>query len=511
MSLTSLLMRTVGVSFNAYVTRTLGAEGTGLFTLVMSVYTLAVTFAASGVNLAATRMTAEAMSRGSVRPVMKMCVKYSLTTGGTAGVLLFVLSGVIGEAWLADSDTVLSLRVLSVSLPFIALSSALSGYFNAVRRVAKNALSQISEQFFKITLTSLALARLVPFGRKYACAAVVGGACIAEALSCVVAGVMYFFDIKKNYPKKGEQKLKRHESGSITGELLGITIPVALTAYVRSGLLTLEHILIPRGLRKNGSSYSASLASYGALSGMAFPVVLYPSAVLNAFSGLLIPELAEAKEKKDKITISKIAERMIRVALVFAVGCAGIMTCMSGELGSVVYSNDEASRFISVFAPLIPVMYLDMTVDAMLKGLGEQVYSMKVNIIDASLSVIFVWLLVPVCGINGYVITVFVCEAVNASLSVARLSRIIGFKLKIRYFLLPTAAIIGSLAFVCTVRRMVFPDSYGIAALTVSIISASSVYLGLLFMMKCIRPEDFGFGSKKTVKPQYINDRRNAA
>ena len=41
----TLLMRTVAVAFNAFCVNKVGSEGMGLFSLVMSVYTFAVTFA----------------------------------------------------------------------------------------------------------------------------------------------------------------------------------------------------------------------------------------------------------------------------------------------------------------------------------------------------------------------------------------------------------------------------------------------------------------------------------
>ena len=65
LALSGILLRTVAVSFNAYVSGRIGAEGMGLFSLVMSVYGLAVTLAASGVNLASVRMTAEALAGGA--------------------------------------------------------------------------------------------------------------------------------------------------------------------------------------------------------------------------------------------------------------------------------------------------------------------------------------------------------------------------------------------------------------------------------------------------------------
>jgi len=55
---TSVLLRTVGVSFNIYISNKIGPSGMGLLTLIMSVYSFAVTFATSGINLATARLTA---------------------------------------------------------------------------------------------------------------------------------------------------------------------------------------------------------------------------------------------------------------------------------------------------------------------------------------------------------------------------------------------------------------------------------------------------------------------
>ena len=56
---TSLSLGAVGVLYNAWLARSLGTAGTGLFSLMMAVYRLMVTFACSGSGLAATRLVAE--------------------------------------------------------------------------------------------------------------------------------------------------------------------------------------------------------------------------------------------------------------------------------------------------------------------------------------------------------------------------------------------------------------------------------------------------------------------
>ena len=65
-----------------------------------------------------------------------------------------------------------------------------------------------------------------------------------------------------------------------------------------------------------------------------------------------------------------------------------------------------------------------MTIDGMLKGLDQQVSYMRYNIIDASICVIFVWLLVPVFAVKGYIIVIFMSEIINFALSFRRLTMV---------------------------------------------------------------------------------------
>ena len=85
LTFTSLIMRTVGVYYNLYLTDRLGADGMGLFTLTGSVYGLAVTLATSAVTLASTRLVSEAMGEsvdgkeresGRILAAMKVCIKH---------------------------------------------------------------------------------------------------------------------------------------------------------------------------------------------------------------------------------------------------------------------------------------------------------------------------------------------------------------------------------------------------------------------------------------------------
>ncbi|MFR3310741.1 MAG: polysaccharide biosynthesis C-terminal domain-containing protein, partial [Christensenellales bacterium] len=211
----------------------------------------------------------------------------------------------------------------------------------------------------------------------------------------------------------------------LTRRMLSISLPMALSSYMRSGLLTLEHMLIPSGLRRFGSGSEGALEQYGILHGMAFPVILYPQVLLASVSGLLVPEVSEEAARGNDGRIERIAHTVLRLTLAFSIGTAGVFLVFGRHLGELLYNNADSGRYILLLAPLIPVMYLDSAVDGILKGLGEQLYSMKVNILDSAMSIVLVIVLLPRFGTAGYILTVYITELVNGALSLIRLLHII--------------------------------------------------------------------------------------
>jgi stage V sporulation protein B len=378
---------------------------------------------------------------------MRRAVCYALFFGCLASLLLVCGAPVIGTRWLHDARTVSSLRLFSITLPLIAVSSALNGYFVAVRRVYKNALIQVGEQAVKISCTMYLLGFLMADGIETTCCALVLGGTIAEISSCLFSAMLYLFDRRARFPKG-----KRADAASEGRKLVGISLPIAFTAYLRSGLITLEHILIPQGLRNSGNSHSAALIAYGSIHSMALPVILYPAALISSFSGLLVPELAECRVQGGERRIRYMISRVWSLAMLFSIGVAGILICFSHEIGEALYPGTDTGAYIRMLAPLIPIMYIDTATDAMMKGLGEQVFSMNINIADALISVLLVWFLIPRMGIHGYIFTVYFSETFNTVFSITHLLSVSKTPVRLfKWVYKPLLSIIGA---TCAVRYL---------------------------------------------------------
>jgi stage V sporulation protein B len=323
---------------------------------------------------------------------------------------LYFGSDFIAQSWLGDVRTVHSIQLLAVSLPFLVMCSILHGYFTAVRRTYKSAVSLIFEQFTRITVTALALTLFFATDVESACLCVVAGGVIAEIISFLFCYILYRIDRRK-------LTRKANRPAKLNRRIFSIAIPVALSSYVRSGLLTVEHLLIPKGLLKYGYNSAQALAAYGVISGMVFPVIMFPSALLFPFGDLLIPELAGYFSSGAREKISRLTRKVFHITLIFSVGISTILWVCAEDLGQLLYSNADAAFYIKVLSPLVTVMYLDHLADGILKGIDQQNSVMAYNLLDSSLSVILVLTLVPAIGINGYVITIYITDFVIFSRS----------------------------------------------------------------------------------------------
>ena len=499
-ALASVLMRSLGVMFNAYITSKIGAEGMGLITLMGSVYGFAITLATSGINLAVVRLISSAYgdtpdknSYTSTGKIMKNAMSYALIFSLTASCLLLVSAKNIGLLLLKDERTVIPLKILAFTLPLIAISSIINGYFCGVRRVYKNVVSQFAEQGIKIASVS---ALLLVFSKdtEGGCIAVILGGAVAELGSLIISATLYFFDRKiHHYSKNMAQKtgyvtenpLQKHSFYDV----FTLAFPVAVSAYVRSALGTIEHLIIPMGLSKHGADAKGALASYGTLHGMVIPVIYFPCAILSAFASLLVPELSSAQASGNKRQIEYIASRVISVTLLFSLIISATLISLSYELGIFIYNSHEAGHYIKLLAPLVPIMYLDIVTDTMLKGLNEQLYSMRVNIADSLISIILLLTLLPTFGIRGYVTAVFITELFNTSMSVIRLSDVTGITAPIlKWVIKPLFSSIFSV-FLTNLIPTLFPFG-NLSSLIFKILFITLFYITLSRLIGAVSRED---------------------
>lgn len=377
-----------------------------------------------GINLATTRIVSEKMSynsKVSTNKLMYKCLQYSLFFGILACIFLSLLAPIISNTLLHNQVSASLFYIIAISLPFISISSALNGYFTALRKNGKNAIARVFEQLIKIISTSYLLSLFMPSGLEYACLCLVLGECISEICSCLFVFILYLLE-KRKYT------FKEYTTENYMKSIFNITLPVSITSYIRSGLSALKQLLIPLRLEKFGMSCNEAISNYGLINGMTMPVLMFPEVIINSFSVLLVPEFTYYYTKKNYERIRYIISKIFRITLVFSICIIGIFLFYSDNINLMVYNNLEISIYLKILCPLLLFMYLDSIVDNILKGLNEQLEVMKCNILDLFVSIFCIYVLLPIFGMHGYILVIFISELLNSGISIMQLKKLTNFK-----------------------------------------------------------------------------------
>jgi len=485
MTITAFILRGLGVFLRVYLSRKIGAEGMGLYQLILSVYMLAATFATAGVSTAAIQVVNDEMSKGTKQTVLKAFKKtlfICICWGIILAVLLYNLSEFIGKSWINDVRTIPSLKIAVFALPFMAATSCIKGYFIAYRRVSIPSEAQILEQIVRLALIFFIIDYFIPYGIDAACVAVIIGDVISESASCCYSYLAY----RKEKKRHGNEYLARTQKNApVFRKIIKTAGPIALNKYLNTILRTFENMLIPTSLSKFSTSREKALEQFGLLKGMAMPVLFFPSSLLTAFSTLLIPEMAEAKSLGQESTVKSIANKTFKISILISILIGGIFFIFAYELAELIYGNLEIGKIIKTLAPVVPFMYLETVVMGILQGLNQQIHSLKYNIFDSIVRISLIYAFVPTKGMDGFLLIMILSNITTSSLNIYRSLKVTNTKLDLRNWIISPL-----ISLTIAIIIMNFTLSKYIASTLIYVITGSImiivIYLILLFIFKAV-------------------------
>lgn len=472
----SLLMRIINIGYRSYLTQKIGAEGIGLYQLIFSIFMLAVTLSTSGISLAVTRLVTAAIitgRRSTIRSVVSRCFLFCLCCSLSISLLLFLGADFAAEILLGNAKAAPCLRILGFGLPFMSVCTCMKGYFLAVDESVSTSFSDLLEQVLGIGVVIYLFWHFAPQSIEAACFAAMLASTLGEIVSFLFSFLMYRRSLRKHTPKQKEKG-----RGVLHG-LTHIALPCTLSSAARNVLSTGENLLIPKQLQAYGSSYTVSMAQYGLLQGMTMPMLYFPSSFLFSFASLLIPRISREREQNHKKAVAHITGKAISAALVFGIFFSAVFITFGDSWGNAFYKNNDAGNFLRILAPIVPLVYLDVVVDCLLKGMDEQFNSMKYNLFDASLRVLLVLCFMQFFGMESYIGILFFSTIFNVTLSLGRLLKVTQVKIyPLRQILLPMAAALLSVFFAQRCIKSV-PVEGGILLILLQIVVSGAVFFVL--------------------------------
>lgn len=471
----SLVNKLLGVFLRLFLASRIGSEGMGLYQLIMSVYTMFSTFATAGFTLSVSRLVAEKEERsyGDARLLMKNAFSASFLISAVATLLMLFLSETMAVRILGDIRCTAPLRILALSMPFMALAACLKGWFIAKIKVAVTASASLLEQIIKISVIALFLnlvfARTNDVG--LLCIGIVVGVTVSEICSFTYLFLFRYIPLKRS----PDYSLPTESPRDSLASLIGVTLPISLSVYLTNILHTLETLLIPYVFESYSGNRSQALSQFGMIRGMVVPILFFPFAFLGSLVSVFTPEISRLNLLPDRRPLNARISSLMSFVSLASVAVGGIFFFLSYEIGECFYPGENTAGAIKILSLVTPFMYVETVSDGLLKAIGEQVQTLKFSVYNSLLRVTFILLLVSKTGENGYLWLLVLSNTFTYILCRRRLYKVTGVGIRVfTDVLLPLVAVIPS--------GVLAKLAVGLARFsnpTAACILGSSVYLGV--------------------------------
>ena len=488
-----LVTRVLGFINRIVIARSIGEEGVGLYMMAFPTLILVVTITQLGLPVAISKNIAEAQAKGDFQKVKKILVVSLATTISLSIIFtpaLIFLAPYLSKTLFTDPRTHLPLLAIAPIVPIVAISSVLRGYFQGRQNMKPSAISQVIEQFVRITLIALLTRTFLPYGIEYAAAAAMVASVMGELISLLY--LMTTFKLRKKFRLR-KNFFQYVSSGKSTfNELMKIALPTTGSRLIGSVSWFFEPIVVAHSLALAGVAAVAATKQYGALTGFAMPLLLLPSFITYSLSTSLVPAISEANSKKNGKVIEHLLQQSLRFSLLTGGLAVVVLYVLAEPLMTLMYGTSNGSQFIKLMAPFFLFYYFQGPLQAALQALDLARAAMINSLIGniAKTAVIFLLASQPAFGINGAALGMVMGIVLITLLHFATMLKSISFTFYVIDYVKTFAviAISGLLGFILWDR---LNDGF---TLTVKIILSaggiSFIYISLVLALGLIRTHE---------------------
>lgn len=366
------ITRFLGFIIKIIYTRMLGDSGVSLYAIVMPTYSLLITLASLSLPISISKIVAENKIRST--RVFASSTLIILLLNILLMIVMFSCSKFIAIHLLQNEECYYLLIAMTLTLPFISISSILKGYFFGRQRMIPNTISNILEQIVKILLILFLLPILV---KKSILIGVIGFILLNIVTEITSIITFLFFAPKKFTIQKSDI---RPDSRTIK-QICSISIPTVSSRFIGNIGFFLEPIILTNILLLVGFSNDYILREYGAYNAYSIALLTMPSFFVGAVCSSLIPEISKYQSEKNHVMI----KRRFWQAMLFCFGIglffSTIIYFYRDSLLMMIYNTSLGADYIKTLAPFFVLFYLEAPLMSMLQALGCSKETMKITLI----------------------------------------------------------------------------------------------------------------------------------
>lgn len=425
LSVSTILVKVIGLFYKIPMLSYLGAEGMGYFNSAYEIYAFFCVIATAGLPVALSVLISAALAQKNPGRVKRLY---------RSAMIAFVCIGFLGSIFMAAGAGLfcrmmqseyarLSILAISPTVFVICVSSALRGYFQGYGSMVQTAVSQLIEALGKLGFGLLFARAALHAGKSipYVAAAAGAGLTLGTVLSLfyLIVEKMRF---RKSEAGKAETLAERQPASSkekISVSLAKMAIPITLGAVSVNLTKLIDMTMILRRLQSIGYNEVLANQAYGGYTTLALSVYGLLPTLVNAIALPLIPLLSAAIASGDRTRQHTLVQASYRLTALFAMPASVAMILFAKPLLSLLFARQAAT--VAAAAPLLSMLGVSVFLSCMISATNSVLHAYQsVNrpivslLAGSTVKIIVAYFLIgnPQIGILGAPISTFICNAI---------------------------------------------------------------------------------------------------
>jgi stage V sporulation protein B len=504
LGLAGIIVKIIGAFFRIPLGNLIGAEGMGYYQAAYPVYTLFLTLATAGFPTALAKLVSEKMAIGDYKGAHKVFkVSYTVLaiTGFIAFCIFFFGADFIVNDIMENPGAKYAMLAISPALLFVPVMSSYRGYFQGRREMTHIAISQISEQLFRvilgITLAYLLMNKWGPNpGPEQGAAGAIMGATIGAVASIIYLIIAYLSKLRTIKREiRISKKFKEESIARVLTKLLVVAVPITIGASVMPLVNMIDNVIVIRRLIEAGFTQTQANIMFGQLTGMAMAIINLPAVITVAMSMSLVPAISQAYAVGNRVRAIKETKSAIKITLMIVLPAAFGIASLAHPIMKLLYPGEPSTvgTILLVLTPCVVFLGLIQSLNGILQGMGKPMVPVICLVIGMTFKVVISYTLTAIPQINviGSALGTVTAYFVAGMLELMYIKKVMRMKLsKKEFFIKPLVIVITMFIAV----KLSFAFTIGILGNTLSTILAIAigaiVYILATFTLGGIKKEE---------------------
>ncbi|MDD6233708.1 MAG: oligosaccharide flippase family protein [Lachnospiraceae bacterium] len=417
LTLAGVLTKIFGFGYRIFLSRSIGSAGMGLYQLIMPVTAVCYAIGIAGPEVCVSRFGAAYAASGEhlrARHTAVFCFGISMILCVICTVLSYMGADIIAGYIFHNPLVSPLIRISVFSVPFACVHCLVCAYYIGKERTIIPAVSQVFEQAVRLIAVYIVVQIAYSEGREITAAVGAIGLVCGEIAAALLCATIVLIGRRKNIRKNGRPDIE-------VKQIIKTSLPVSLNRLALHGMQSLEAALIPLMLTVYGYSTERSVSIFGIITGMAMPVILFPSTLTGSVAQMLLPSVAKEQDSSSKLI--KSSRMALAFSLIFGFVCIIGYTTAGAGITAYVFNEPDLVGYIRIMAWLCPFIFINTTYKSMLHALGQAGRVLINSMLSELINIICIVFLIPRMGIYAYLLGLLASQAANSAMSISSFSK----------------------------------------------------------------------------------------